>query len=183
MPPVRQPYLKQRRKTPKLILDFDGTTRFLILALHKGHCMRCDNCRRTYRPKFPSIEGTAFGIGVLGCILEYAGKNTDEDISYYLKVFNKYRRGATTIWNARKAPGAMLAPTLRLIIDDLKKAPFLIIHETPVPLQEEKGLRVGGAHRHGRPGGVRPGQGSPVRPIVPARAAPHAGRRGRIRRV
>ena len=132
-------HLKQRREIAKLILDFDGTTRFLILTLHKGHCMRCDNCRRTYKPKFPSIEGTAFGIGVLGYILEYAGKkNTDGDIAYYLKVFNKYKRGATTIWNARKALGAMLAPTLRLIIDELKKAPFLMIDETPYPYKKKK---------------------------------------------
>ena len=75
----------------------------------------------------------------MGYILEYAGKkNTDGDIAYYLKVFNKYKRGATTIWNARKALGTMLVPTLRLIIDDLKKAPFLIIHETPYPYKKKK---------------------------------------------
>ena len=66
--------------------------------------MRCDFCRRTFKPKFPSIDGTCFGIGVLGHILEYAGKkNTDEDIAYYLRILNRYKRWATTGWNARKA--------------------------------------------------------------------------------
>ena len=124
-------HLKKRRMICKFILDFDGNTRFLILTLHKGHCMRCDFCRRTYKPKFSSIDGTCFGIGVLGHILEYAGKkNTDGDIAYYLKVLNRYKRGATTVWNARKALTAVLAPTIEFIVEELKKVPFLMIDET-----------------------------------------------------
>ena len=123
--------LKRRRMICKFILDFNGDTRFLILTLYKGRSMRCDICRQTFKPKFPSIDGTCFGIGVLGYILEYAGKkNTDDDIAYYLKVLNRYKRGATTIWNARKALAGMLAPTIQLIVEELKKAPFLMLDET-----------------------------------------------------
>ena len=40
---------------------------------------------------------------VPGYILEYAGKNTDWYTAYCLRVLNRYRRGATAVWNARKA--------------------------------------------------------------------------------
>ena len=133
-------HLKQRKLICKVIVDFDGDSRFLIVTLHRGHRMRCDVCRATYSPKFPSITGTSFGINVLGHILEYVCKrNTDGDTADYLERLNKHKCSANSIWNARKAMAAVLAPTIRRIIDELKKAPFLMIDETPYPYKKKKG--------------------------------------------
>ena len=94
--------------------------------------MRCDTRRRAFRPRFPSIKGTAFGIGVLGHILEYAGKkNTDGDISYYMENLHSRTCTSNSVWNARRALADMLDPAIQRIIDELERAPYLMIDETP----------------------------------------------------
>lgn len=121
----------------KTVIDFDGDSRRMCVTLHRGHAVRCDICRRTYRPRFPSIEGTAFGIGALGHILEYAGKkNTDGDIAYYIKNLHRHACADNSVWNARRALAGLLAPTIRRIIDELKRAPYLMIDETPYPYRK-----------------------------------------------
>ena len=132
-------HLKRRKEISKVIIDFDGKSRYITVTIHRGHTMRCDACRATYKPTFPSIEGTSFGIAVLGHILEYAcKKNTDADVAYYLEKLNGRKCSPNSIWNARKALAAVLAPAIRQIIEELKKAPYLIIHETPYPYKKKK---------------------------------------------
>ena len=131
--------IKQRRFYSKVIADFEGDSRTITVTLHTGHAVRCDMCRRTFKPDFPSIEGTGFGITVLGYILEYAvKKNTDGDIAYYMDHLYGHPCAANTIWNARRAMAHILAPTVRAIVEELKKAPYLMIDETTYRYKKKK---------------------------------------------
>ena len=131
-------HLKRRREIAKVIIDFDGTSRYITVTIHRGYTMRCDTCRATCKPRFPSIGGTSFGIAVLGHILEYAcKKNTDADIADHLEKLNGRKCSPNSIWNARKALAAVLAPAVRQIIEEMKKAKFLIIHEMPYPYMKK----------------------------------------------
>ena len=130
-------HLKLRGLHGKTIIDFEGDSRWMCVTLHRGHAVRCDICRRTFKPRFPSIKGTAFGIGVLGHILEYAGKkNTDGDIAYYMKNLHRHSCADSTVWNARRALADLLEPVVRRIIDEMKRAPYLMIDETPYPYRK-----------------------------------------------
>ena len=132
-------HVKRRRAYCKVIVDFDGDSRTMVVTLHTGHAVRCDTCRRTFKPDFPSIAGTCFGITALTHILEYAGKkNTDGDISYYLEKLYGHDCSANTIWNARKAIARTLAPTIQRIVDEMKKAPYLMIDETTYRYKKKK---------------------------------------------
>lgn len=130
-------HLKPRKLHSKTIIDFEGESRWMCVTLHRGRAVRCDICRMTFKPKFPSIGGTAFGIGVLGHILEYTGKkNTDGDIAYYMENLHGHTCAANSVWNARRALADMLAPVVRRIIDELRRAPYLMIDETPYPYKK-----------------------------------------------
>ncbi len=123
--------VKQRKIYTKIIIDFEGDSRFITVALYKGHAARCDTCRRTFRPKFPSIGGTSFGMEVLSFILEYAGRrSTDGDIAYYMERLYRYLCSINSVWNARQAIARVLEPAVERIKEELKKAPFLMLDET-----------------------------------------------------
>ena len=70
-------------------------------------------------------------------ILEYAGKkNTDGDIAYYMENLHSHTCAANSIWNARRALADMMAPVVRRIIDELGRAPYLMVDETPYPYKK-----------------------------------------------
>ena len=78
--------------------------------------------------------GPSFGAAVLGHMPEYAGrKNTGADTAYCLEDLNGRKCSPYSVWNARRAPAAVLAPAVRQMMEDLKKAPYLIMYETPYP--------------------------------------------------
>lgn len=124
-------HIRMRKEHSKIVVDFDGEYRDMIVTLHTGHAIRCDTCCSTFKPKFPSIQGTSFGITALCHILEYAGKkNTDKDIAEYMANLYKHKCTPNCILNARKAIARVLEHTTRRIIEELSKAPYLMIDET-----------------------------------------------------
>ena len=176
-------HLKKRKLISKAVVDFGGESRFLTVTLHKGHRMRCDTCRRTFKPIFPSISGTAFGITALGHILEYVcRKNTDYDTAYYLGKLNKHKCSPNMIWNAR-GPGRPIGPHTTAHNRRVEEGTIPDDRRNTIPLQEGKGVRVGGTHRYRYPGDARPGQGESLRTLIPERDPSHAGGCGRVCRV
>ena len=173
--------VKQRKIYTKIIIDFEGDSRFITVVLYKGHAARCDTCRRTFKPKFPSIGGTSFGMEVLSFILEYAGRrSTDGDIAYYMERLYRYLCSINSVWNARQAIARVLEPAVERIKEELKKAPFLMLDETTYRYRKKRiyvwVVRTDTATM------VVPamGPGRNTRARLPGGAEPHTGGGGRV---
>ena len=107
---------------------------------HMGRPIKCLDCGRVTRPNLPGIRGTSFGRKALGFIVQLSGmKNVDADIARVFEEMFGFETAATTVWNARKAAADMLEPTMRHIMEELKRAPFLGMDGTHYPINGKRG--------------------------------------------
>ena len=124
----------------KLTHDFKDDRIWMRTIAHMGRPIKCLDCGRVTRPNLPGIRGTSFGRKALGFIVQLSGmKNVDADTARVFEDMFGFKTAATTVWNARKAAADMLEPTMRHIMEELKRAPFLGIDETHYSINGKKG--------------------------------------------
>ena len=132
--------LRQGRALTRLCNDFDGDGMYMRTTAHIGYEYACRACGEDSRPQFPCVPGTSFGRKALGIMVRLGGKKcVDADIAEILGDMFGFPTAETTIWNARRAAADLLDPTTRLILNELKKARFLGIDETPYSVNGESG--------------------------------------------
>ncbi len=122
----------------KMMLDFGGDGRFMSYTRHTGISTVC-MCGQVMMPAFPGIRGTFFGNEALRHILVYATRrSTDSDIVYYFDRLNKAHASPNSILNARHSISVVLEPSMQYILDELKKARFIQLDETPFKYRKRK---------------------------------------------
>ena len=122
----------------KCVLDFDDDKRSILWVRHEGYSKKCPK-GHILIPHFPGLQGTSLGPEILRHVLVYCTRRAvDADIVYYFKKFYKVEISENTIWNARKALGLALAPSLQYIIEELKKSEFLQLDESVYRYHKKK---------------------------------------------
>ena len=123
----------------KTMLDFDGDSRRMSYTRHAGYVTVC-GCGRTMQPEFPGLPGTFFGDEALRHILVYATRrSTDSDVAYYFEGLNRAHVSSTSILNARRSISMPLEPTIQYILEELKRASFIQLDETPYRYRKRQG--------------------------------------------
>ena len=103
-----------------------------------GSCKRCGGMITTATA--PVIPGTSFGPTILGFIEEYyAGRCTDQTISYFFDTLYGFAVSQNAIWNARKAIRDLLSGTYQEILDHIAEAPFVQFDESPIRMNGKRG--------------------------------------------
>ena len=132
--------LRQGRALTSLCNDFDDNGMYVRTTAHIGYEYTCRACGEDSRSEFPRVSGTSFGRKALGIIVQLGGKKcVDADIAEIFGDIFGFPTGETTIWNARRAAADLLDPTIHFILEELKKAKFLGIDETPYSVNGESG--------------------------------------------
>ena len=122
----------------KMMLDFDGDTRLVSHTRHTGYAAVC-GCNKTIQPPFPGLPRTFFGDEALRHILVYSTRrSTDSDIAYYFDSLNGAAVSHVSIMNARRAISVVLEPTMQYIQEELKKARYIQLDETPFKYRKRK---------------------------------------------
>ncbi len=132
--------LRQGRALTSLCNDFDGNGMYIRTTAHIGYEYTCSACGEGSHSRFPRVSGTSFGRKALGIMVRLGGKKcVDADIAEIFGDVFGFPTGETTIWNARRAAADLLDPTIHFILEELKKAKFLGIDETPYSVNGERG--------------------------------------------
>ena len=103
----------------------------------RGSCKRCGNITTA---EAPAIRGTSLGPGILGFIEEYyAGRCTDQTISYFFGALYGFAISPNTVWNARRAIRDLLGGAYGEILDHIAEAPFVQFDESPIRMNGRQG--------------------------------------------
>ncbi len=132
------------RKVPpvvKMVYDFAGGKSMVIeciaYVMKRGSCKRCGEITTAAAPTIP---GTSFGPGILGFIEEYyAGRCTDQTISYFFDALYEFDLSPNAVWNARKAIRDLLMGTYAEILDHIAEALFMQMDESPIRMNGKRG--------------------------------------------
>ena len=131
---------RKMRPKVKVVVDFAGSTMVLESRYHIRERAVCRDCRLLVEAPWPVVPGTMLGEKALGFIAEYAGrKNTDEDIAGYFANLYGFYVASTTIWNARRALARLLGATYGHIMEELKRARFIQMDESPFRINGIRG--------------------------------------------
>ena len=80
------------------------------------------------------------GPGILGFIKEYyAGRCTDQTISYFFDALYGFDLSPNAVWNARKAIRDLLMGAYMEILDHIAEAPFMQMGESPIRMNGKRG--------------------------------------------
>ncbi|MBI1658992.1 MAG: transposase, partial [Thaumarchaeota archaeon] len=132
------------RKLPpvvKMVYDFAGGNSMMVecvaYVMRRGSCKRCGGITTAAAP---AISGTSFGPGILGFIEEYyAGRCTDQTISYFFDALYGFAVTQNAVWNARKAIRDLLEGAYREILCHIAEAPFVQLDESPIRMNGRQG--------------------------------------------
>ena len=134
-------HLSKLRPAVKMVYDFAGghsmAAECVAYVMRRGHCKRCGNVTAAAAPAVP---GTSLGPAILGFIEEYyAGRCTDQTISYFFGALYGFALSQNAVWNARRAIRDLLEGTYRDILDHMSEAPFVQLDESPISMNGRQG--------------------------------------------
>ena len=135
-------HLRKMPPVVKMVYDFAGGNSWVMeciaCVMRRGSCRRCGEMITA--AVAPAIPGTSFGPGIVWFIEEYyAGRCTDQTISYFFDALYGFDLSPNAVWNARKATGDLLMGTYMEILDHIAEAPFMRTDESPVRMNGKRG--------------------------------------------
>ena len=134
-------HLRKMPPVVKMVYDFAGGNSMAVecvaYVMGRGSCKRCGNVTTAAAPAVP---GTSFGPAILGFVEEYyAGRCTDQTISYFFDALYGFALSPNAVWNARRAIRDLLEETYRDILDHISEAPFVQLDESPIRMNGRQG--------------------------------------------